>query len=117
MKGVGNTMQWDALNHDGARSINDCDLRLRRGSLWRWVRVDMRDVELAAIGRRSDVTCAAPCGESLLFFTGLRIQHGDIVADAIGNEEVFAFAILKDIGRLGGNRPCRYHFKRACIDD
>ena len=97
MKDVGDAMQRDAIDDHGARSIDDCDLRFRvRFAGARRIRIDVRDVESAAIGRGRDVARAAPCGQALFFFAGLSIEHGNVVADAIGDEEAFAVAVFDD---------------------
>jgi len=65
----------------------------------------MCHVEARAIGRWRDVARSAPSGNSLLFFSRLRIKHSDIIRNAVGNEEALAVATFGYPGRFCPHRP------------
>src|ERR1700676_5822149 len=106
MKAVGDVDERNAFGDYGARRVDNGDFRLRRrpiavrGGFSRGIRIDMRDVETAAVGRWRDVAGATARGKPLLLRACPGIQYRDVVRDAIGDEQAIAFTVLDDAGEI-----------------
>ncbi len=116
MEAVRNAVQRNSFGHHRARRVNDRNLRLRRGAMRCRIRIDMRNVEAAAIGRWRNVACAASCSKPLLFCACLGIENGHVVGDSISDKQVLAIAVLNDARRLCGDRPRGCHLQGLRID-
>ncbi len=77
----------------------------------------MRCIKLRSIRGERKITRSAPGQQPLLFRARLRIQHGHIVADAIGNKQPLALPVLYHAGRLRAHRPRSHHHERIRVDD
>src|SRR5579862_159750 len=117
MEDAGNAREWNAARNDGAVRIDDGDFGIRGGAEDARVRIDVRDIEAAAIGGWGDVACAATGSKALLFRAGLRVEDGDVTRDAVGNEEMLAGTIFGGAGRLRGDRPGGDDCEGVGVDD
>ena len=92
VKYAGNGVQRNAIDNIVALRIDDRDLGFRRRAIFeacaqrRRIRINMCRVDPLAIGRESEITRAAAGQQPLFLCSGLRIEHRDIVGDAVGDK-------------------------------
>ncbi len=123
VEGVRDEGHCDAVDDHRAGCVDDRDFGFRRQAIAarrrypRRVRINMRHIEACTVRARRNVTGATARGEALFFDTRLRIQHRNIVGDAVGDEQARAARPLDHTRRFGPHRPCIGHSQRLRVDN
>ena len=106
VKDAGDGVQRNAIDNLRPFRIDDRDLRLGRRSIFearaqrRRIGIDMCRVNPPAIGREREITRAAPGQQALFLRARLRIEHGNVAGDAVGDKDLLARRVFDNAGWL-----------------
>src|SRR5580700_671216 len=97
--------------------IDNGDFRLGRSSVRSKFGIDMGAIQQLAVGRQGEITGTAPSQQTLDFLPALKIDYGDIVAEAVGDVERFAGAVGNYTVGLETRGEGLHNLERASVED
>ncbi len=79
--------------------------------------IDVSAIQELAVGRQGEVTRASSRQQTLDLLPGLKIDYGDIVAEAVGDVERFAGVVGKHAVGFEARGESSHNLERASIED
>ena len=97
--------------------INDRDLRLRLAAECAGIGIHVRAVNKFAIRGQRQIAGASSGQKALGFLAGFEIDHGDVVAEAVGDVESVGSGVKDDPAGLEAGGQGSDDLQRGCVND